>query len=292
MRASTRTSWSTSSSSPGGIGAEVRFIEYMDVGGATRWSRDQVVSRAEILERLAGGTARSSRSARRAPRRPSGSACRTGRPSASSPRRRRPSAGRCDRSRLTADGTWYLCLYAQRGMDLRTPLRDGASRAGAQVAHRGQLDAAAGSRRGGAEGARGDRASGVLVQIAGLRQGSAPRDAHARRLRAGASSRALSAGFLSFLPPLFLSSYLPPPPPPLSLSFLSFFFFFPLPSPLSSSPLLPFLFFFFFLPLFFFFQPVRSCLSVPALDARRGAWLPGLLPSCWSPAMPCRGETT
>src|SRR3989442_13527607 len=33
-------------------GAEVRFIEYMDVGGATRWSRDQVVSRAEILERL------------------------------------------------------------------------------------------------------------------------------------------------------------------------------------------------------------------------------------------------
>ena len=34
----------------------------------------------------------------------------------------------CDRSRLTADGTWYLCLYAQRGIDLRTPLRDGASR--------------------------------------------------------------------------------------------------------------------------------------------------------------------
>ena len=35
------------------IGAEVRFIEYMDVGGATHWSREQVVSRAEILERLA-----------------------------------------------------------------------------------------------------------------------------------------------------------------------------------------------------------------------------------------------
>src|SRR5881628_2593336 len=27
--------------------AEVRFIEYMDVGGATRWSMDQVVSRSE-----------------------------------------------------------------------------------------------------------------------------------------------------------------------------------------------------------------------------------------------------
>src|SRR5713226_4543772 len=33
--------------------AEVRFIEYMDVGGATRWSRDQVVSQREMLEVLA-----------------------------------------------------------------------------------------------------------------------------------------------------------------------------------------------------------------------------------------------
>jgi cyclic pyranopterin phosphate synthase len=35
------------------IDAEVRFIEYMDVGGATRWAREQVVSRREILDRLA-----------------------------------------------------------------------------------------------------------------------------------------------------------------------------------------------------------------------------------------------
>ena len=27
---------------------------------------------------------------------------------------------------LTADGMWYLCLYAEKGIDLRTPLRDGA----------------------------------------------------------------------------------------------------------------------------------------------------------------------
>jgi cyclic pyranopterin phosphate synthase len=33
-------------------GAEVRFVEYMDVGGATRWSMDKVFSRAEILEVL------------------------------------------------------------------------------------------------------------------------------------------------------------------------------------------------------------------------------------------------
>jgi cyclic pyranopterin phosphate synthase len=33
----------------------------------------------------------------------------------------------CDRSRLTADGTWFLCLYAERGIDLREPLRSGVS---------------------------------------------------------------------------------------------------------------------------------------------------------------------
>ena len=33
----------------------------------------------------------------------------------------------CDRSRLTADGVWYLCLYATRGVDLRGPLRGGVS---------------------------------------------------------------------------------------------------------------------------------------------------------------------
>ena len=34
-------------------GAELRFIEYMDVGGATHWSMPKVVSRSEILDCLA-----------------------------------------------------------------------------------------------------------------------------------------------------------------------------------------------------------------------------------------------
>jgi cyclic pyranopterin phosphate synthase len=38
-----------------------------------------------------------------------------------------PFCGSCDRSRITADGTWYLCLYADRGVDLRGPLREGAT---------------------------------------------------------------------------------------------------------------------------------------------------------------------
>src|SRR5918999_2184024 len=34
------------------VEAEVRFIEYMDVGGATQWSMDKVVSRIELLDLL------------------------------------------------------------------------------------------------------------------------------------------------------------------------------------------------------------------------------------------------
>ena len=107
--------------------AEVRFIEYMDVGGATRWSQDQVVSQREMLDvlarrygaiepvaadgrapaerfRLADGTTFGIIASVTAP------FCRT-----------------CDRSRITADGTWFLCLYAARGIDLREPLRRGAT---------------------------------------------------------------------------------------------------------------------------------------------------------------------
>jgi cyclic pyranopterin phosphate synthase len=35
----------------------------------------------------------------------------------------------CDRSRLTADGRWYLCLYGEDGIDLRRMLRNGADTA-------------------------------------------------------------------------------------------------------------------------------------------------------------------
>jgi len=38
-----------------------------------------------------------------------------------------PFCSSCDRSRLTADGVWYLCLYATRGLDVRGALRRGAS---------------------------------------------------------------------------------------------------------------------------------------------------------------------
>lgn len=107
--------------------AEVRFIEYMDVGGATRWSWDQVVTRSEILATLAahyGGVEpiveRSSAPADRF-RLPDGSV--VGIIASTTA----PFCEACDRSRLTADGMWYLCLYATRGTDLRGPLRAGAT---------------------------------------------------------------------------------------------------------------------------------------------------------------------
>jgi cyclic pyranopterin phosphate synthase len=106
--------------------AEVRFIEYMDVGGATQWSMDRVVSKAQMLDAIGQ---------------------RYGAPTpivddSSAPARRyrladgtvfgiiasttAPFCSDCDRSRLTADGIWYLCLYATEGTDLRRALRSGA----------------------------------------------------------------------------------------------------------------------------------------------------------------------
>jgi GTP 3',8-cyclase len=110
------------------VHAELRFIEYMDVGGATRWLPASVVPRAEMLEvigRHYGGILpideRSSAPAERFLL-PDGTtfgiiASTTA-----------PFCATCDRARLTADGVWLLCLYAAAGTDLRRPLRAGASR--------------------------------------------------------------------------------------------------------------------------------------------------------------------
>jgi cyclic pyranopterin phosphate synthase len=148
-------------------GAELRFIEYMDVGGATRWSMDDVVPQREILERLA---------------RELGPIEPVAQPGSRAPAERfrladgtvfgvvasttRPFCRDCDRSRLTADGTWYLCLYAEGGVDLRAPLRAGADDAAladiVRATWRARTDRGAELRAGSAE-------RGVLHQIAALR---------------------------------------------------------------------------------------------------------------------------
>jgi cyclic pyranopterin phosphate synthase len=109
------------------VGAEVRFIEYMDVGGATRWSREAVVPGREILDRLERRYGRIEpiveESSAPAARFRLADGAVFGLISSMTA----PFCGSCDRSRLTADGVWYLCLYARSGTDLRGPLREGAS---------------------------------------------------------------------------------------------------------------------------------------------------------------------
>jgi GTP 3',8-cyclase len=149
------------------VQAEVRFIEYMDVGGATQWSMEKVVSRAEILARLEHqyGTISPIREHSSAPaerfRLPDGTVFGIIASTTT------PFCRSCDRSRLTADGMWYLCLYAQKGIDLRTPLRAGASRDDIHA-----LIASTWQRRHdrGAEQRQELRFRGVFVQIEGLRE--------------------------------------------------------------------------------------------------------------------------
>lgn len=110
------------------IPAEVRFIEYMDVGGATDWSMNQVLSRAAILETLGRhyGPIEPVREESSAPAQRFRLSDGTTFGVISSTTM--PFCATCDRSRLTADGMWYLCLYARVGTDLRAPLRAGTSR--------------------------------------------------------------------------------------------------------------------------------------------------------------------
>ena len=148
---------------------ELRYIEYMDVGGATRWRREDVVTRAELLDTI---------------RRRFGApepVPDPGNPHAPAERFRLPDGtrfgiiasvtapfcGSCDRSRVTADGTWFTCLYAERGVDLREPLRMGAD--DETIATLIEATWTARSDRG-AEDRLRMLERGVLYQVEGLRQ--------------------------------------------------------------------------------------------------------------------------
>ena len=117
---------------------EVRFIEYMDVLGAVDWSAEKVISRLVMLARIAAavgvaavpyGEQGSAQAARY--QLPSGATYRgvdlSGLVFGIIASTTEPFCAACDRSRVTADGRWYGCLYARDGVDLRAPLRAGAS---------------------------------------------------------------------------------------------------------------------------------------------------------------------
>ncbi|MDP6978666.1 MAG: GTP 3',8-cyclase MoaA [Myxococcota bacterium] len=106
----------------------LRFIEYMDVGTRNDWDLTHVVTYDEILETIGSEY----------PLRPldpnhvgevakrfeyeDGSG-ELGLVTSVS----RPFCGDCSRARLTTDGKLVTCLFAGSGVDLRGPLRDGAS---------------------------------------------------------------------------------------------------------------------------------------------------------------------
>jgi cyclic pyranopterin phosphate synthase len=153
------------------LDAEVRFIEYMDVGGALGWRADAVVTRAEMLAivearygRAAAITPPGSRAPAERFRLPDGLTF--GIIASTS----QPFCETCDRVRLTADGVMLLCLYAQHGTDLRRPLRAGAS----IETLRRTIEAVWSSRADrGAEERRDVRDRGVYIPVRALK-----RDAH------------------------------------------------------------------------------------------------------------------
>jgi len=109
------------------VGAEVRFIEYMDVGGATQWTPQAVVSRDEMLSRIAEGHGPATALANRGPAPAERFVLSNGTVFGIIASTSAPFCASCDRSRVTADGSWYHCLYASDGFDLKRQLRSGQS---------------------------------------------------------------------------------------------------------------------------------------------------------------------
>jgi cyclic pyranopterin phosphate synthase len=111
-----------------GSGVTVRLIEYMDVGNRNDWRADQVVPSAELLQQI-----RTRWALTPAPGRYRGEvaeryvyddgAGEIGFVSSVST----PFCGDCNRARLSSDGVLYTCLFATSGLDLRAPLRAGAT---------------------------------------------------------------------------------------------------------------------------------------------------------------------
>lgn len=109
-------------------GITVRFIEFMDVGESNGWQKKQVVSAAEILQRV-----RTEFLIEQLPALYPGEVAQRWRfldnagefgliASVT-----QPFCGACNRLRLSAEGKLFTCLFAGEGRDLRARLRDGSS---------------------------------------------------------------------------------------------------------------------------------------------------------------------
>ena len=111
-----------------GTGVILRFIEYMDVGNRNDWDPGRVVPSRELRDAIAtvhplkalAGAYRSEVAERYAYQDGAGE---IGFISSVS----QPFCGNCTRARLSSDGVFYTCLFAEHGTNLRGPLRDGAT---------------------------------------------------------------------------------------------------------------------------------------------------------------------
>jgi cyclic pyranopterin phosphate synthase len=109
-------------------GVVLRFIEYMDVGTINHWSPSDIVSSAELVDRIG----------RRWPLEPLD---RNYHGEVASRYKYKDGAGEigfissvtepfcrdCTRARLSSDGKLFLCLFAENGLNLRGPMREGAT---------------------------------------------------------------------------------------------------------------------------------------------------------------------
>jgi len=111
-----------------GTGVIVRFIEYMDVGTRNHWNPSLVVPSRELAIKIAARwplLAQDRNYAGEVAERHvfADGAGELGFISSVS----QPFCGDCSRARISSDGSFYTCLFATHGTDLRAPLRGGAS---------------------------------------------------------------------------------------------------------------------------------------------------------------------
>ena len=107
------------------VRAEVRFIEYMDVGGATSGPCRRSILAPPCWPNLRQHYGRITPVAARGSAPAEQFILPDGTVFGIIASTTAPFCRACDRSRLTADGMWLLCLYATAGIDLRQPLRAG-----------------------------------------------------------------------------------------------------------------------------------------------------------------------
>ena len=102
----------------------VRFIEFMDVGTTNGWDMEDVVTADEIrgiISELEPLESQYPGEVAKRYRLPQGGE--VGLITSVT----EPFCGDCTRARLSADGHLYTCLFASKGLDLLTPMREGAS---------------------------------------------------------------------------------------------------------------------------------------------------------------------